>query len=372
MVYRLLYLISLVSLAVAVAPESRAQPNNVTLEQIVATWKARQEKVKSASFEFNRKETIFKGSFNWILASRNVPDPQPNPPKTYEVEGTGAFRFSETNSYYSYDMPRWSPKTKALYQTRYETVFDGKISKSLRTPASGDQPYPNGIVKKAARSEPSSLFLLSPITKTLRGHHEQYSNDLPAFEVTGRTVAINGRQCLELVSESRSNNRREVLHLDKARGYVMVRHATFVQERPTWKIDVTYSPDPLVGSIPQAWEYMIHDRKDQPPSESGRITVTKYHLNPDIPDGDFDLVYPPKTLVSDYSSGDMVYVIQEGGEKGKEVPANLTPSYEELLQPPETTVGASVRKTIITVSAVTIVVCLTGLLIRWGLRRKQA
>lgn len=370
MVYRLLCLISLVSLAVA--PESRAQPNNVTLDQIVATWKARQDKVKSASFEFNRKEMIYKGSFNWILASRNVPDPQPNPAKTYRVEGTGAFRFSGTKSYYSYDMPRWSPKTKALYQTRYETVFDGKISKSLQTPASGEQPYPNGIVKKAARSEPSTLFSLSPITKTLRGHHEKFFTDLPSFEVTGRTVAINGRQCLELVSESRSNNRREVLHLDKDRGYVMVRHTTFVQERPTWQIDVTYSPDPLVGWIPQEWEYMIHDRMDQPPSDSGRFTITKYQLNPELTDGDFDFVYPPKTLVSDYSSGDMEYVIQEGGEKGTEIPANLAPSYEELMQQPAQAAETGIRKIVIVASASILVICSIGLLLRWRFRRKPA
>jgi hypothetical protein len=256
---------------------------------------------------------------------------EPNPPRDYEVDGVGTLTLGGAGLRYTSDLPVWNPMGRSLYRQQFESTFDGRLERSLRIPAFGEEPYPMAIVKTAARSGAADLFHLLPLTVTVRGHHDQFFRGLPRFTVTGRTVPVNGRPCLELVADSRTYDRREILLLDAERGYVVVRKTTLVGGKPTWQVDVSYDPDPLVGWLPQAWEYMI--RVGGKPYQGGRWAVAGYALNE--PDGGYDVTYPPGTRVIDTSGETEVqYAIRDDGVKGKEIPTASIPTYEELLQPP--------------------------------------
>jgi hypothetical protein len=148
--------------------------------------------------------------------------------------------------------------------------------------------------------------------------------------MSGRSV-VAGRPCLELFRDYGPPGQREFLFLDEKRAYVVVKQMVALHGQPTWQLDVIYNPDGHVGWLPKSWEYVIRAGKDPQLVNSGRSRVISYEINPRIDDGDFDIVFPPKTRVNDETSQQEVqYVIGEQGEKGGEVPTRLNPTYEDL------------------------------------------
>jgi hypothetical protein len=310
---------------------SFAQEATPTVQTILQAWGNRQEKVSGARFGLSLEETIHKGSVSLLSmqSKRGALSAEPNPARDYFVKGTGGVSVSGVQLRYFYDIPKWDPVAKSLYQQHYNDAFDGKSYKFFYSPASGQQEHPIAGIRSVSRSESSLKFPILPVVFAFRGNHPQFFDKLPKFEVTGRTIAIGGRPCCELVQRSASYDRREVLYLDRERDYVTVRDAVLVNGQPSWQLDVTYNPDPTVGWVPASWEYII--RAGGNLVESGRRIVTHYEINPSMDRSEFDVLFPPGTRVLDESSGHQVqYIIRENGDKGKEIPGDSNPTYQDL------------------------------------------
>jgi hypothetical protein len=316
-----------------------AQQHKVTIDDILEVWKEREQKVKSARFELTCEETIPKGrnSFVDVLYRRKVgipPKTEPNPPRDYLVKGTSAVVLDGIKLHYSYDHEQWDPVEKKLYPEHYEDVFDGEFIRFVINPTSAHHNYSTGNVDKANKSDSGLRFPILPLILTLRGNHPQFFQDLVKFQLTGHSVVVGGRPCLELVRDSGPPGQREFLFLDQKRDYVMVKEMIVLGGQPNWQVDATYMPDAKIGWVPKSWEYIIRAGKDHVPMNSGRTTVTGYEINISVDENEFNIDFKPKTMVQDKSSGRLMqYLIRADGEKGVQIPAGQIPTYEELDKP---------------------------------------
>ena len=142
---------------------------------------------------------------------------------------------------------------------------------------------------------------------------------------------------------------------------------TLVDDRPTWQLDVTYSPDPLVGWVPRSWEYIIRAGTGIQILESGRRTVSQYELNVSIADREFDINLPHGSRVIDMGSGKEVqYVIKEDGGKGRAIPVTANPTYEDL----QKAEPRSMRR--IAIGGAAVLLAVSILMILWWRWRRNA
>jgi hypothetical protein len=330
-------LVVLVALLLLVG-ESRAQNVDTSLEKILKAWKKREEKSVNARFEMACVRTIPKGSITLKAVGAGIVQEKPgdavgDPPRDIISTGLSSVSLSGSKMRYSFDIPRWDSSKNALYDLHYVDAFDGEVFKFLQNPTHPTQDYPSAVLTKATKTESALQFPIVPLIWAVRGDSKFFFDDLKSFEVTGRTLTIDERQCLELTHKV-ANNKFEFFFLDQARDYVVVRKTTHVDGKPTWQIDITYQPDKTVGWVPYKWEYVIRAGKDKVVVEAGRREVTKYTIGSSLGNDEFDIVFPPRTRVMDNTSGkSLQYIVQEDGSKGRTIPSALTPSYEELQEP---------------------------------------
>ncbi|HEV3258763.1 MAG TPA: hypothetical protein VG013_17970 [Gemmataceae bacterium] len=317
----------------------RAQDAKPTIDAILKVWQTRQERVRTARFELNCEETIHKGRVSFMEGARQggtglQPQTGPNPPRDYLVNGTSSIRLDGSRMRYSYDHQQWDPIDKKLYPEHYIDVFDGRMFKFLRNPASAQKLYPLAAVRTAKASESSPKLAIRPLILTFRGNHPQFFRDLGEYRVTGQSITVATRPCLQLVRASAGAEQRDLLYLDQERDYVVVREMILVHEAPNWQSDVTYASDAAVGWVPRSWEYIVRVGKDGRVYQSGRRTIARYDINPQLDDNDFDIPFPPTTRVVDTSSGEGIqYVVRENGEKGRGILTANNPTYEDLQKP---------------------------------------
>jgi hypothetical protein len=314
----------------------RAQQAKLTIEQILQVWTARQEKVARARFNLDCEETKHKGAISFMdreprRIARMPAETEPNPPRDYLVKGTSSVSLDGAKLRYAYDHQQWDPVGKKLYPEHYVDVFDGHLHKLLMDPASGQEEYPYGGVRKRRASESALQFAILPLIFTFRGNHPQFFRDLVKFQISGQAPTVAGRPCLELVRDDGTADGREFLYVDRKRDYVVVKEMTVLDGQPNWQLDVSYEADDVVGWVPKSWEYVIRVGKDRCIINSGRSAVTSYEINAAIDGSEFDILFPPNTRVTDETSEQEVqYVIRENGEKGTEIPRRLNPTYEDL------------------------------------------
>lgn len=285
-----------------------------TIETIVKAWKDRQAKVERARFEFSATRTFHKGATDYLAAigGGKVTD-VPNPPQDHRVKGRARLGVDGARLRYAMDMDEWDPVTRALYPEHYEDAFDGEVFRSLRNPQSPAS-YPVGQIRPAKKSPSATQFSLLPLLTAVRGDPAGMIAELASYKVSPDTIQVGTRPCVELVRELPARGRREVLYLDRQRGYVLVRKMTLQNDKPTWQLDVTHSEDRTAGWVPKAWEFVVRSPDATVIVGSGSRSVTGYELNPKFPADAFDLKFPPGTVVRDLTSGKAVdSVIQEDG-----------------------------------------------------------
>jgi len=315
----------------------QAQQPKPTLDQILEVWTARQDKIMSGRFQLDCQETKHKGSISFMdrearQALGMPPEPEPNPPRDYLVKGTSTVIFDGVNFRYAYDHQQWDPVGKRLYTEHFVDVFDGHLYKLLIDPASGQQGYPSGNVRKARASESALSFPILPLVFTFRGNHPQFFQNLVKFHVTGKTTIVAGRPCIELVRDTGLPSQREFLYVDSNRDYLVLKEMIVLGGQPNWQLDISYESDATVGWVPKSWEYVIRVGNEHRLTNSARTIVTSYEVNSRRHDeNEFNLAFPPNTRVTDETSDqEMQYVIRENGERGTEIPTRLNPSYEDL------------------------------------------
>jgi hypothetical protein len=316
--------------SVGLRAEKPAMP---TVEVVLKVWGDRQAKVKSLRFDLSTERTISKGHLSLLLRSRTGQSTEPNPPTDVDIGGSETISLVGQKTRQSVVSQRWDPTDKGLYAETLLAVYDGRLYKTLRDPASNQYRYPTAIVRKLDKSPMAQSFPIVPLFFAVRGDDPKYFQGLKDYRVVAKDVAVGGRPCLHLKKEA-NQGRSESFYLDQERGYLVVRKTIEQNGMVTWEINVDNAVDPTVGWLPRSWRYSIRGGRDPKVLESGRATVTKYAINPKIADADFDIRFPPRTRVHDLTDGrEVQYVVQPDGKKGVVIPVGKRPSYEDLNKP---------------------------------------
>jgi hypothetical protein len=322
-----------VVLGAAVAAPAAGQPpanGRTDGEAVAKAWAARQGKVTSFAFEWVDTLTLPRGRI-----SRNRPDGGMElkgevPPHDLVFPSPRSLLLSGEKARFRYAAQHWSGTRNAPFVEECDASCDGTTFVSA---AAYDQPHmtPTGVVKRAAAHTDLTSLGVRPIVVALRGAAKEYKvYDPAAYEPSGRTVAVNGVRCAELVRESRAQGFRSVLLVDPARDFVLVRSAWYDKDKLSYQVDVSYAPHPVAGWVPAAWEHVLFDPSGKV-YLSGRAKATRTDINPAIPDDALACVPPPGTLMVDMTERQhKKYVVQPDGGVGKKVPRSAAVSYQEL------------------------------------------
>jgi hypothetical protein len=222
----------------------RAHNATVTIDEVLAAWKARQEKVATARFELTTQETIHKGAISFMGSAiwRDaglLPEPEPNPPRAYLVPGTSSVSLDGPTLRYSLDHQEWEPIPKKLLPRRSVEAFNGQLFKYLDVPASGQLNYASAGVRNCKRSESALTFPILPLILCCRGAHPQFFQDLTTCQMRGQRITIAGRPCVALVRDSGPPGQREFFYLDETRNHVLARQMVVLDGQPTWQLQVS-------------------------------------------------------------------------------------------------------------------------------------
>src|SRR5262245_61824710 len=117
----------------SIAAPSGAQ-DAVTRNEIIKAWKDRQERVRSAEFEWTAKRFDTRGSISLILGGINPNMKGEVPPLDTTLTELKTAGFSGNKLRYDRVVHNWFVETKGYEATKYLSVFDGQTCKTLDAP----------------------------------------------------------------------------------------------------------------------------------------------------------------------------------------------------------------------------------------------
>jgi hypothetical protein len=308
------------------------QPGSSSMADIQQKWKERQDKASALRVELKCNDILHKGSTTLLV------DPvafakgaELHPPRDFDVAGHESIIVRADNMKYSKQLPMWSPGKNKLYDLKHETCFDGKQNVIMDSPGSADADYSSAQIITDSKPASGNLFHLTPLFTHIRGLDEKYPTRLAAFNLTGKTVPIQGIQCVEL-EVSLGRNEKERLYLDQKRDYILIRKEILSQQgRPKWSTTVEYAKDETLGWFPTRWDFSLRAGKDLVIHQSGRRTVESYQISGTIASDDVAIRLPVGTRVFDRSNGkNEQYVVRPNGDEGKRFRSTANPTYESL------------------------------------------
>lgn len=314
----------------AAAGDAGGRPG-ASLADIEQAWQRRQDAIKSLRVRWTEVRVQPKGFFD------DLPDKtrtEPSPPTDLQLPGQGTLTFDDRNCRFEIKRRAWSvTKREVLDSEAIQVYREGK--NTALTTKSVVVDHPSAEIGKPKRPGDIMEFTYWPITCFARGLNPTFAPfDLGAFELSGKTQVVNGRTCVELVTKSVASKttRTRTLLLDPGRGFVLARYYTTNGGKMTLRLDVEYAPDPLLGWIPRAWDYVATTAKGFR-LESKQVRQEGWEVNPDLGPDSFTLRLPPRTRVYDTTGGDAVqYVVDDDGEPGPSVPDAARPTYKQLVE----------------------------------------
>ncbi len=286
----------------------------VTLDAIARAWQQRQDKVKSARFVWKERRTDARGSHTPVDAK----DPtavRPPTDITYETEVTAlvqgdALRVSYTDQW-------WSPALDRLKRMPYLGVFDGRNTYKRLRAAGIRNDWPEGSIKEAGMHPDAMTPQLRPILMTCQARNPRLRTyDIEQFSLTGKRAVIGDHSCVELVRRTQTAKKGpSVVHLwvDPLRDFVIVRDATVEGGILLVQLDVQFQPHGVAGWVPQAWAITnTHPSGNGKFYRSTHASVTEFEFNVKLQRAEFDIEFPPGTLVLDNRTGTRFIVGPDG------------------------------------------------------------
>lgn len=328
-------LASILVLLVPGAPPINAA--SVDMEQIKAVWQDRQSKLKSVKVEYRFVEILPRGANTPpILAAYTKKEvTKVQPPRDYEVTGTGSLLSNRTTTKIILEGSRWSVTHERLYPYKITESISGKL-RSLSEPESLAQFYPRGRIRPTDDSSIVHYLGIQPllINFGLGLDNKKHYFHLDRWEVTGRQVSVNNLACVELRKASSNQAFVQNVYLAKDRGYLPVRQSIMNDGKQTYLANFSYETEPTIGWRLDRWDYVFR-RNTGELIESANFVLTLHEINPTFSEADLQVEFPVGTSVLDSTSGqEMQYVVKEGGAVSKAVSITARLTYEELLRVP--------------------------------------
>lgn len=298
------------------------------LEAAKVAWKQRQERVRSLRATLTKEITTHQGMYKVAKGFfGEYPTPANDPTNVYNctltVKGDRLFKLFYTGQ-------KWSPVTRKMEPVDSTEISspDARILFDTR----GSSPYP--IASHSTRREMSGVGGMSVFPLVLAVRPDQLAGTrLADYTPTGKTVAIEGRNCVEFVTGSQTEGRTKYMYLDPGRDWVARRIDTYAKEKLMMRMTAEYTANSLAGWLPSEWSYVMN-LADGTPLESGRVIVGRYEVNPEVADDEFQPKYSPGTFVVDDTQGlgEMASVVKDDGSRGVAIPLSHRPTYEQLVE----------------------------------------
>jgi hypothetical protein len=285
-------------------------------DAIAALWKERQEKVKTAKFEFSRTYFSPKGGLNKrspsiIIEWEKSPDfvDGPIPSKDLRMTSESRLLLDGAKVRHDYSSEQCNFKKRDYYHKKEWNAFDGTHFRVITGIPAGEE----GSVSKASYYPEANIGGISVLFTSVRGATNGVSFRPQRLTSTGRQAAIDGVECLEYEAY-KTPTQSITAWLAPSQGWHVLR---VIDNVPTSgvmnKTEVRYKADPTVGWLPATWEY-THIVKGEVLLQTS-FKLTSYKLNEPIDAGEFVLTFPKgmKVLDEDAPGGGGVGTVQEDG-----------------------------------------------------------
>lgn len=268
----------------------------VTAEQIFRVWQNRQDKIKTATFEWTNQRTTAAGTMNFPGQGPAALKPLPETDVTNVIKCI--VRFDDKRMYYSTEGPLWVPAEGRFIPRLYVSSFDGNQAKAFYG-RSAEKHHPLGFVSEDQENQDASGLKVYPILMAYR----PLNPDLGAFKVSewhvrDTNAIADGQACIVL--EKASDRRKEAIWVDPKREFSVVRQETHVGGKPADQLTVSYAQDPVWHWVPKTWNVTVIDPRTGKVVRAAVARVTKYDFNRDYSPQDFDFEFPVGTYLTDY------------------------------------------------------------------------
>jgi hypothetical protein len=319
---------AVVILASFLLPYTSSQPTENS-DPAVASARTRQETVKTLNIKFRCSEVIAKGGMYTPVPG----SPHPEiliPAQETTLEWTNHLVIDEDKVRCENNRPtQWGVTEKWVERSQVYT-FNGSVAKIFFPGGLSGAKDPMGSIDNSAPRGWSSV--LTPILMTFRGLNRSIAlYAISEMNPSGNTVLIDGAMCQEYLFKL-SSGFVVGCWLDPANDYIVRRIRSEQQGRLGEQTDVRYCRNDTCGWVPSSWV-----RKVYSPAGSVRWTTTvevlDMRLNEPQAAEQFDIQFPPGTLVSDNRNSKSYRVQSDGNMRelspsGEEPPVSLEVSEE--------------------------------------------
>lgn len=265
--------------------------------QILARILERQQKVTSARFEWTEQCLEAKG-FRHDPA-KEIADPDnaarpvtPHANITYSQSQSFSFDGGKTNHVCT---QLAFNKAGIPFHRTNRMAFDGLQQLSLSDPTP-DFKLPQGrIYQQNAARITFNLLDLEPLLQCYRlGDTRIRGVELDGYAIDLKSSEVDGVPCVVLASASRGRK----LWLDPQREFLPLRSTHEVNGVLRRQTDYSYVKDLDHGWVLAGWRIRKHEGQGR--QEFSRIaTVVDYEINPELGPAEFQIAFPPGTLIDD-------------------------------------------------------------------------
>lgn len=334
---RMWYQVALYETIVAVALSAPGRPafgqaaDAVTAQQVIAAFRDRQNRVRSARFKWREEHFVAKGAHS-IPRSHASPGTEgvvfPDRDITYTMESELSFDGAKMRYSYAGKNPDW--KDSKLVFRDYTSAFDGDLCKILQE-AEESRPYPKGTITNEKRSEDVTTAAVMPILCAFRFlHREMRPLHCDALRVAGE-AKLRDRPCILLEEPPQDPPRyaKSSFWVDREREFSILRWSLSSRQGIALRqVDIDYAKDAKAGWVPVRWK-SVRQAEGGQVQASWTAEVTEFTINPVLLASEFQLDFPAGTIVQDMRTGGG-YIQPEGGQKRMILASEFPATYEEL------------------------------------------
>jgi len=283
-----------------------------TVESVIQAWERRQSAVRSFQFSWEATQWWDRGRVPGAVsgatsAKEALPDAM-----SYKTRTTFAMDAQGRTRHEAHAMS-WNSEVNRLVPTTSIEVCDGRIRRrfSPEGPTNrfeGVGEIPCGLIDQDVASVGQLVYLL-PIRLVFRPFDQRIGNiDRRKLVVTGRHGVADGCTCLVIEQGD------QTFWVDPNRSFIPLRNFRSNRGVAVRQVDIHYSEDKEWGWIPTAWTIMLLNPKDGKLTGSTVGKVTDYKINPPLPEGTFEITFPPGTWVRDLVKNEN-YILREGAAR---------------------------------------------------------
>ncbi|WP_339910974.1 hypothetical protein [Symmachiella dynata] len=353
-------LLTAVSIQPVVAEQVDAPASGaLTHEKILKVWEEREQRVKSARFEWTEIRLI-TDDLLMPGESRVEPDvPQYSVKSSLSLK-ENQIRHTFRKEIWQVDAPRG--------ENSFVSVSNGETAKVYLPPGYVTE-YPRGHASQQVGSDEVNSTYLKPFLWCYRPSMSSVLvAPLEKFDITQERAAYQDRDCVVLRYQPTPTTKFE-LWLDPSRDFVIVRQQFIRDGLVANQLDVEYLPvDETRVWLPQEWRFAMLDKKGKS-LLSMNGTLTRAEINPTLPDADFEFEFPPGTWVHEDKAHEHI-VMADGKQRAVALGERGLP-YESLLSGTGRVSKSRWKRVLVQINLSVVVFVCVGLVLRWNQMRSH-